>query len=113
MNFNLATQQEISLALGERLRAQRLAQDLAQEDLAARAGVSLSTLKRLESVGVCGMDSVIRVAQALGLAGGFESLFVLKIESIAQMEQAEKSTTKKRAGRARRGQLKDRTNEKT
>jgi transcriptional regulator with XRE-family HTH domain len=99
MNFDLATHQEISQALGQRLHTQRLAQNLSQAELAARAGVGLATLKRLEQSGACSMEALIRVAQALGLAGGFEALFVLTIRSIAQMEQAGVGSARRRAAR--------------
>lgn len=86
-HFALATDQEIRTELGTRLRAQRLAQALSQEELAARAGVSLSTLKRLEKSSDTSFEALVRVAMALGLAAQFETLFNLEIKSIAQMEQ--------------------------
>jgi transcriptional regulator with XRE-family HTH domain len=89
INFGLATQQEIRKELAERLRTQRLAQGLPQEDVAGRAGVSISTLKRLEKSGSGSFEAVIRVALALGLASELQSLFTLRIQSIAQMEQVE------------------------
>jgi DNA-binding XRE family transcriptional regulator len=87
LNFDLATQQEIRTELGTRLRAQRIAQSLTQDELAARAGISLSTVKRMEKSCDTAFEALIRVAMALGLAAQFESLFSLQIKSIAQMEQ--------------------------
>jgi transcriptional regulator with XRE-family HTH domain len=102
-NFALATHQEIRAALGTRLRAQRLAQALSQDELAERAGVSLSTLKRLEKSCDTSFEALVRVAMALGLAAQFETLFELQIKSIAQMEQvAATAQTRVRAPRKAR-----------
>jgi DNA-binding phage protein len=101
MNFTLATSSEILQALGERLRAQRLAQSLQQRELALRAGLSLGAVRKLEHGGQCSMETLLRVVQVLGLTGELESLFVLRRESIAQMEKAEQAG-RQRAPRSKR-----------
>ena len=88
MDPALATPNEILHELGGRLRQQRLAQQLSQQELAAMAGVALGTVKKLESSGVSSLETVVRVVQALGLADELQPLFVLKRNSIAQMLQA-------------------------
>jgi transcriptional regulator with XRE-family HTH domain len=92
LDFGFANEQEIRIELGKRLHAQRLAQRLSQVELAMRAGLGVSTLKLLESKGRCTLENFIRTSLALGLADEMQTLFVLKIKSIAQMEQAEKIT---------------------
>jgi transcriptional regulator with XRE-family HTH domain len=52
-----------------------LAKGLRQTDLAAAAGVPLSTLKRFESRGEAGFGAVVRVAMALGAERAFAELF--------------------------------------
>ena len=101
MAFTLATAHEILQALGQRVRAQRLAQALSQQDLARMAGLSLGALRKLESNGQSSLETVIRVVQALGLVDELEELFVLKRQSIAQMEQAEAADQRQRAPRRR------------
>ncbi len=91
LDFAFASPEEIRRELGARLKAQRLAQGVAQEELAARAGVSVGTVKNLEKRGQASLDSLLRVALALGLADHFQALFALQVKSIAQMEQAETS----------------------
>jgi len=86
--------------LGGRLRAQRLAQNLPQRELAQMAGLSLGALRKLETNGQTSLETLVRVVQALGLTGELENLFVLKRASIAQMEQAEAALQRKRARRA-------------
>lgn len=91
LDLGFATSEEIRRELGARLKAQRLAQSFAQEELAVRAGVSIGTVKNLENTGQASLESVLRIALALGLADHFQALFALQVKSIVQMEQAEKS----------------------
>lgn len=102
MTFALATANEILLTVGQRLRLQRLAQGLPQRELAQMAGLSLGTLRKLESSGQCSLETVVRVVQSLGLVDELEHLFVLKRQSIAQMERAELATQRQRAPRRKR-----------
>jgi transcriptional regulator with XRE-family HTH domain len=103
MAFTLAPADEILQALGQRLRAQRLAQDLPQSELAAMAGLSLGALRKLENSGQSSLETFVRAVQALGLADELETLFVLKRQSIAQMAQAEAAGQRQRAPRRRQG----------
>ena len=60
--------------LGKRLRALRLQRNITQADLAARAGVSRSTLIALEVRGRGTLDTLVRVMYALGREGEVASL---------------------------------------
>jgi len=53
--------------LGGRLRRNRIRRDLTQADLAREAGVSVDTVKRVESGRAIGTDNLLRVLRALGL----------------------------------------------
>ncbi|MEN1958303.1 helix-turn-helix transcriptional regulator [Luteimonas sp. MJ204] len=54
--------------LGERLRAARLRREMTQADLAARVGVSVPTLAKLESGDpTTSLSTMLRVLTALGL----------------------------------------------
>jgi len=99
VTFHLSTSAEIQHALGVRLREQRLAQSLTQRELAQMAGLSLGALRKLESNGQCSLETLIRVAQALGLQEAMDDLFVLKRQSIAQMEQIDAVSRRRRAPR--------------
>jgi len=97
----LSSTHEILKILGQRLRLQRLAQSLAQRDLAQMAGISLGALRKLEKSGQSSLATLILVVQALGLTDALEDLFVLKRQSIAQMRQAESTYQRQRAPRRR------------
>ena len=91
LDFGFASEQEIRAELGHRLQLQRLAMGLTQAELAERAGISASTIKLIEAQGRCTLENFIRTAMALGLADQLQTLFLLQIRSIEQMERAEKS----------------------
>jgi transcriptional regulator with XRE-family HTH domain len=87
----LANNEEVCLELGARLKAQRLAQLLSREELAARAGISAGTVRNLEVKGHATLESLVRITRTLGLYDHLQTLFVLQRKSIAQMEQAEQA----------------------
>jgi transcriptional regulator with XRE-family HTH domain len=66
---------ELCRAVAERARAVRLSLGMRQRDLAERAGVPLPTLKRFETTGRAGFETVVRIALALGAEREFEALF--------------------------------------
>ncbi len=102
MTFTTATADEILAALGARVRAHRLAQDLPQSELATMAGLSLGALRKLERDGRCSLETLIRIAQALGLTDELAALFVPKRQSIAEMERVARADQRQRAPRRRR-----------
>ncbi|MBB4219432.1 helix-turn-helix domain-containing protein [Variovorax guangxiensis] len=90
LDVAFATVSELVEALGQRLRAQRIAQSLTQAELAQRAGVSGSAIKTLESTGMTTLETFVRVIQALGLVDELADLLTLRpTTSIAAMEQAQ------------------------
>ncbi len=88
MQFDFATTDEIAVEFGARIRAQRLAQNLQQSELAARAGVSERSLSNFERSGRGTFDVFLRIIMALGLIESMSPLFELKPKSIKAMEQA-------------------------
>ena len=52
--------------LGENLRSERLKQNITQQQLSENAGVSLSTVKKLEKGEGGSFDSLLRVLRTLG-----------------------------------------------
>jgi transcriptional regulator with XRE-family HTH domain len=66
---------ELCALFAERAQARRLALDLTQAGLAARAGVSLGSLKRFEQTGRVSFESLLKVAAALGAVDDFDAVF--------------------------------------
>lgn len=92
LDLSLASNAEVALELGRRLKAQRLARNLPQIELAARAGVSRGTVQNLEAKGQCSLESLVRIVRALGLVDDLATLFELKAaQSIADLARLEQS----------------------
>lgn len=62
-------------AIGERARQLRLMRNLRQEELAARAGVGIATVRRFEKTGGASIENVLRIATVLSAERAFETLF--------------------------------------
>lgn len=92
-----ATTVELTVAIGRRLRDQRLAQNVTLRELAKRSGLSVGALRKMEIEGKTTLYSLIRVVQALGLGSELAHLFELKQRSIAEMEEAAQASQRQRA----------------
>lgn len=57
---------QIQVRIGSRCKAARLRQNITQHSLALAAGVSLSTVKKIESGNIGAFDSLLRVLRILG-----------------------------------------------
>lgn len=96
MELIFATPNEIVKALCERLRKERLAQQLTQADVAARAGISANTVSNLEAGKNVAFENVVRVAMLLGRASELEALFKPRLESLDDILRYEHSAGRKR-----------------
>ena len=70
--INLNTLLDVQREIAGRFKARRLALNLTQEGLAARSGVSWSSLKRFEGTGLIALDSLLRIALVLDCLGDFD-----------------------------------------
>lgn len=60
--------------LGSRLKAQRIAQSLTQQQLATLAGVGVRSIIRLEETGIGRTDTFLRILTALNIADRLDAL---------------------------------------
>jgi len=74
LSTEFTTPQDTLSEIAERFKARRLAMNLTQERLAARSGVSWSSLKRFERTGLIALDSLLRVALVLNCLSDFDKL---------------------------------------
>jgi transcriptional regulator with XRE-family HTH domain len=73
--------------IGQRLESTRITHNLTQANLADRAGVSKSTVERLEKGNTTQLSSFIRVCRALELLTRFEALLPEPVPSpMAQLK---------------------------
>lgn len=71
----LSSFREMLQAIGERARRLRLMRNMRQEELASRAGVGIATVVRFEKTGSASIETVLRIATALGAEHVFDKLF--------------------------------------
>ena len=74
MSFYLRTAKEVQTGIAGRFKARRLAMNLTQRELAARSGVTWSSLKRFEREGLIALDSLLNLALVLNCLDDFDKL---------------------------------------
>lgn len=99
MDLSLTKPDELVKLLCERLRKERLARQMTQADVAARAGVGVNTLSNLEAGRNTSFESVVRVAMVLGRRHELESLFMPKLDSLGDILRYEGGATRQRVRR--------------
>ena len=72
LSFELKTPRDVRHDLAKRFKTRRLALNLTQEGLAARAGVSWSSLKRFEHTGLIALEALLKLALVLGCLSDFD-----------------------------------------
>ena len=72
----LKTVQEVQTGIAGRFKSRRLAMNLTQRELAARSGVTWSSLKRFEREGLIALDSLLNLALVLDCLDDFDKLAV-------------------------------------
>ena len=75
MSIILLSAADILHMVSEKARTLRLSAAMTQADLAARAGVSIASLRRFERTGEASFELVARIALALRAEAGFGELF--------------------------------------
>lgn len=99
MDLSLSKPSEIVKLLCERLRKERLAQQMTQSDVAARAGIGTNTVSNLEAGRSVVFENLVRVAMVLGRSKELEGLFLPKLDSLDDIFRYESSATRHRAKR--------------
>ncbi|MBC3459051.1 helix-turn-helix domain-containing protein [Pseudomonas mosselii] len=96
LDLSLTKPSELMRALCERLRTERLAQQMSQAEVAARAGVGTNTVSNLETGRNVGFENLIRVAMVLGRRKELEAVFLPKVECIADITRYELGAKRQR-----------------
>ena len=73
MKLEAMSDSAILAELGQRVQRQRLNRNVAQADLATKAGVSRRALQNLENGGACTLGLLIRILRALHRLDAFEA----------------------------------------
>ena len=88
LTFILDTPKEIMKDIAAKAKQLRLEQNLTQEGLAVRSGVSLGSIKRFEHSGEISLKSLLDIALVLGRLSDFENIFApSKLESLFNQKE--------------------------
>ncbi|WP_409333780.1 helix-turn-helix domain-containing protein [Burkholderia sp. Bp8963] len=102
MDLSFSKPSEIVKLICERLRTERLASQMTQADVAARAGVGANTVSNLEAGRNVSLETVVRVAMVLGRSKELEGLFLPKLDSIEDILRYEQTAKRQRSKRGAR-----------
>ena len=75
MTVMIKTIEELMQEIAERVKGRRLALNFTQLGVSERSGVSLGTIKKFERTGRISLESLLKLAMALGATKEFELLF--------------------------------------
>ncbi|WP_336777490.1 helix-turn-helix domain-containing protein [Pantoea sp. USHLN256] len=104
MSLNLYSESAMIAALGQRLKDHRLRRNMLQKELAHKAGISVSALKKLENDGKVTLENFMKVVFTLRLEKEMMNLFSAPALSIAQVE-ALNAPIRQRAARPKANSL--------
>ncbi|CAH0128125.1 helix-turn-helix domain-containing protein [Pseudomonas mediterranea] len=99
LDLGFSKPDEIVKRLCERLRMERLAQQMTQAEVAGRAGIGTNTVSNLEAGRNVGFENVVRVAMVLGRSKELEGLFLPVLDSIEDIRLYEHISKRHRATR--------------
>lgn len=91
---------DIVMLIAHSAKEKRLCANLSQQSLSDRSGVSLGVLKKFERTGKISLESLLKLAVALGALGDFVSLFKEKSSDLpATLDELLKTNKRKRGRR--------------
>lgn len=92
INLYQKTWNEINIGIAERIVQLRKRKKITQKEIARRSGVSLGSVKRFEQSGEISLQSLTKIAIALGVDGELDTLF--SEVPFASIEEVMHATTK-------------------
>ncbi|MCH4248533.1 MAG: helix-turn-helix transcriptional regulator [Acinetobacter populi] len=99
MDLFFKSSNEVVKLLCDRLRKERLNQQMTQAEVAQRAGVGVNTVSNLESGKNVSFENLVKIAMVLGRLKELEQLFQPKLESIDDIIHYEKNSSRQRIKR--------------
>jgi len=99
MNKLFLTPFETSQLLAKSVREKRLSLNLSQQSLSKSSGVSYSVIKKFELTGKISLESLLKIASALGSLNDFTKIFsqnnVLEKNTLDEIIKLEDKTRKR------------------
>lgn len=96
--FTLDNSEDISRQIADNFRKRRVEKNITRKSIADLSGVPLSSVARFEQKGLISLDSLIRLAMALGYVAEIKKLFSApKFDTMAELDLIRSKTGDKRA----------------
>lgn len=99
-NYTFPDADEIGLEIAADFRHRRVEKNLTREQVAEKAGISVSNVVRFEQKGLISLGNLIHLALAMGYVSEIKNLFAHpKYDTMEELTQIRKNANKKRAYR--------------
>lgn len=90
--------EEIANKISKDFRRRRVEKNLTRDDIATKAGISVSNIVRFEQKGLISLTNLIAIATAIGYTSEIESIFSEpKYDTMEELLEIRKNKYKKRA----------------
>lgn len=97
MAIFMLTPWEVQIYIAKQAKEKRLSLNFSQQTLSNRSGVSFGALKKFEQTGKISLESLLKIAFALGSLEEFKDLFKpTKLEHLLSIDKLLKSKKRKR-----------------
>ncbi|MDE6341238.1 MAG: XRE family transcriptional regulator [Muribaculaceae bacterium] len=97
-NFTLDNPDDIMMQVAENFRKRRVEKNITRQRIAELSGVPLSTVARFEQKGLISLESLIKLAMALGYVSEIKDLFSApKFDTMKELDLIRKKSNDKRA----------------
>ena len=96
-NFKLNDSADIALDIANDFRRRRVEKNLTREQVAEKAGISVSNIVRFEQIGLISLKNLIEIAIAMGYVSEIKHLFSeAKYDTMEELTEIRKNSNKKR-----------------
>ncbi len=87
--FKMKTNDEILIELAKKIKNLRLINNLNQEELAQRSGLSLQTIKNIEKNGSGSISSYVKLIRVLDRIDELDMILQPKIQTLSDLDKIE------------------------
>ncbi len=96
--FTLDNPEDIMMQIAGNFRKRRVEKNITRQRIAELSGVPLATVARFEQKGLIALESLVKLAMALGYTSEIKDLFGSpKFDTMAELEQIRRKSKGKRA----------------
>ena len=97
MKVSIKSPFEVAKEIAKKAQEKRLKLNISQQTLAEKSGVSYGTLKKFEQKGQISLESLLKIALALGKMDKFESIFAEEDDKLPEsLDELLDSSSRKR-----------------